>query len=95
MPIRFSLRGFRGPRPEAEAIRAPRAAGGDSQQVARANAHASKKQPMFKYLPRSDEYVMCWKTDHKWTGSCREFVLQLDDGSIHPARFQFTKNPNR
>ena len=50
---------------------------------------------MFKYLPRSDEYVMRWKTDHKWTGSCREFVLQLDDGSIHAARFQFTKNPNR
>jgi extracellular elastinolytic metalloproteinase len=64
-------------------------------EVARAKARASKKQPAFRYDRRSDEYVMLWKTDQKWTGSCREFVLQLDDGSVHVARFQFMKNPNR
>jgi hypothetical protein len=96
VPIRFSLRGFRGPRPEADGYpRSTRCGGGDGEQLARVHAHASTKQPMFKYLPRSDEYVMRWKTDHKWTGSCREFVLQLDDGSVHAAQFQFTKNPNR
>ncbi|HKH94979.1 MAG TPA: PxKF domain-containing protein, partial [Beijerinckiaceae bacterium] len=42
----------------------------------------------------SDEYMMLWKTDPKWTGKCREFMLQLDDGSVHVARFQFTKKPN-
>jgi Bacterial Ig-like domain (group 3) len=96
VPIRFSLRGFRGPRPEADGYpRSMRCGGGDSEQVARAHSHASTKQPMFKYLDRSDEYVMRWKTHQKWAGSCREFVLQLDDGSVHAARFEFTKNANR
>jgi hypothetical protein len=93
VPIRFSLDGFRGARPEADGYpRSTRCGGGDSEQVAR--ARAAKKQPVFKYERRSDEYVMLWKTDHKWTGSCREFVLQLDDGSVHVARFQFTKTPS-
>ena len=34
---------------------------------------------------------MLWKTDKKWAGSCREFVLKLDDGSVHTARFEFGK----
>jgi hypothetical protein len=32
-----------------------------------------------------------WKTERKWAGSCREFVLKLDDGSVHVAQFEFTK----
>jgi hypothetical protein len=95
VPIRFSLNGFRGARPEADGYpRSPRCGGGDVE-VARAKARASKKQAAFRYDRRSDEYVMLWKTDQKWTGSCREFVLQLDDGSVHVARFQFMKKPNR
>ena len=37
------------------------------------------------------DYVMLWKTDKKWAGTCRDFVLQLDDGSAHTARFEFSK----
>jgi len=93
VPVRFSLDGFRGARPEADGYpRSTRCGGGDAQ-VAR--ARAAKKQPAFRYERRSDEYVMLWKTDHRWTGSCREFVLQLDDGSVHVARFEFTNKPNR
>ena len=101
VPIRFSLNGFRGARPEADGYpRSTRCGGGDVETArARANAskkdRASKKEPAFKYVHRTDEYVMLWKTDQKWNGSCREFVLQLDDGSVHVARFQFTKKPNR
>ena len=29
------------------------------------------------------------KTDKKWSGTCRDFVLKLDDGSVHTARFEF------
>ena len=101
VPIRFSLNGFRGARPEADGFpRSTRCGGGDVE-VARAPAkaskkdRASKKDPAFKYVRRTDEYVMLWKTDQKWNGSCRDFVLQLDDGSVHVARFQFTKKPNR
>ena len=44
---------------------------------------------MFLYERRSDRYVMLWDTERKWAGTCREFVLKLDDGSVHTARFQF------
>ena len=95
VPIRFSLNGFRGARPEADGYpRSTRCGGGDVE-MARARAHAAKKESAFRYDKRSDEYVMHWKTDQKWTGTCREFVLKLDDGSVHVARFQFTKKPNR
>jgi hypothetical protein len=95
VPIRFSLHGFRGARPEADGYpRSTRCGGGDVEQIAR--ARAAKKQPVFKYERRSDEYVMLWKTDHKWMGNCREFVLRLDDGSVHVAQFQFAKKrPDR
>ena len=91
VPIRFSLNGYRGARPEADGYpRSARCGGGD---VQTARARASKKDAAFKYVQRTDEYVMLWKTDQKWNGSCREFVLRLDDGSVHTARFQFTRKP--
>ena len=90
VPIRFSLHGFRGPRPEAEGYpRSSRCGGGDVQQVAR--AAQGKKKSAFEYDRRSDKYVMLWKTDKKWAGTCRDLVLQLDDGSVHTARFEFAK----
>jgi hypothetical protein len=94
VPIRFSLHGFRGARPEADGYpRSNRCGGGDVEQIAR--ARAAKKQPAFRYDRHSDQYVMVWKTERKWMGTCREFVLKLDDGSVHVAQFQFTKKPDQ
>jgi hypothetical protein len=91
--IRFSLNGFRGQRPEADGYpRSTRCGGGD---VDQAGARGSKKKPMFLYERRSDKYVMLWDTERKWAGTCREFVLKLDDGSVHTARFQFVKHLGR
>jgi hypothetical protein len=88
VPIRFSLHGYKGERPEADGYpRSMRCGGGGSEQVAR----AAKKRPVFRYERRTDRYVMFWKTERKWAGTCREFVLQLDDGSVHTAQFQFVK----
>ncbi len=90
VPIRFSLNGFRGARPEADGYpRSIRCGGGDAEQITR--ARAAQKAPVFRYERRSDEYVMLWKTAHRWMGTCREFVLRLEDGSVHSARFQFMK----
>lgn len=92
VPIRFSLGGFRGPKPEADGYpRVSRCGGGDSEVIAR----AAKRKPMFTYLRHADQYAMIWKTDKKWAGSCREFVLMLDDGSVHTAVFEFGKKKNR
>jgi hypothetical protein len=94
VPIRFSLHGYRGPRPEADGYpRSQRCGGGDNEQVARASQ--GKKKPAFEYDRRSDRYMLLWKTDKKWAGTCRELVLKLDDGSVHTARFEFAKKRDR
>ena len=54
-------------------------------------ARGARKKPAFHYDRRSDSYVMLWKTEKKWAGSCREFALKLDDGSMHTAEFKFTQ----
>jgi len=41
------------------------------------------------YDPTSDQYIYVWKTDKAWAGTCRQLVVQLNDGSIHRANFQF------
>jgi hypothetical protein len=99
VPIRFSLDGFRGPKPEADGYPLSRRCGGgdDTEVVAKAakKSGSAKKKPVFTYVRRSDQYVMLWKTEKKWAGSCREFVLKLDDGSVHAAQFEFAKKKNK
>ena len=36
-----------------------------------------------------DQYHYNWKTDPAWAGTCRQLVVQLNDGSIHRANFKF------
>jgi hypothetical protein len=38
-------------------------------------------------------YSYLWRTDARWSGSCRRFVLTLADGSTHAALFRFTPAP--
>jgi hypothetical protein len=93
VPVRFSLGGFRGARPEADGYPRSTRCGGGDMQVARASHN--RKRPAFEYDRRSGKYGMLWKTDKKWAGSCREFVLGLDDGSVHTARFEFSKKRDK
>lgn len=37
----------------------------------------------------SGHYSYVWKTERAWAGTCREFILGLDDGSAHSAMFAF------
>lgn len=41
------------------------------------------------YDPLTDQYTYVWKTNKSWTGTCRQLVVILKDGSIHTANFQF------
>ncbi len=92
VPIRFSLNGFQGARPEASGFpRSTLCDGGDAQRITR----RAKKRPMFRYNERSDRYTLRWKTDGDWAGTCRELVLKLDDGTVHTARFEFGKRATR
>jgi hypothetical protein len=91
--IRFSLDGFRGAQPEAVGYpRSSRCDGGDMEQVV---ARGARRKPAFHYDRRADEYQLLWKTERRWAGSCREFTLKLDDGTVHGAEFDFVKRLGR
>lgn len=34
-------------------------------------------------------YIYQWKTDKSWAGTCRQFIMLLDDGTYHRANFAF------
>jgi Tol biopolymer transport system component len=42
-----------------------------------------------RYEPGSGRYAYVWKTDPAWAGTCRAFVLRLDDGSTHVLGVRF------
>ena len=41
------------------------------------------------YNPATDQYIYVWKTEQGWAGTCRQLVVQLNDGTIHRANFKF------
>jgi len=41
------------------------------------------------YDPTADQYIYVWKTEKAWAGTCRQLVVELNDGSIHRANFKF------
>jgi DNA-binding beta-propeller fold protein YncE len=41
------------------------------------------------YDPTSDQYIYVWKTEAGWAGTCRQLVVELNDGSVHRANFKF------
>jgi sugar lactone lactonase YvrE len=41
------------------------------------------------YDPLTDQYIYVWKTEQGWAGTCRQLVVQLNDGSTHRANFKF------
>ena len=41
------------------------------------------------YDSATDQYKYVWKTNKLWRGTCRVFILKLNDGSEHYAKFSF------
>lgn len=92
VPIKFSLGGNQG--------LSIFAAGYPTSNVAACDAAASEDvieatvtagQSSLSYDASSDRYVYVWKTDKAWAGSCRQFRLKLDDGTLHVANFKLLK----
>jgi predicted extracellular nuclease len=44
------------------------------------------------YDEEADEYILTWKTQRSWFGSCRTLVLTFDDGSYVGASFEFVRS---
>src|SRR5829696_768814 len=38
-----------------------------------------------------DHYTYAWNTDETWSGSCRQLILKLNDGSQHLVNFKFVE----
>jgi hypothetical protein len=97
IPVKFSLDGDQGleifeveygeeypksvefvcglPDPNAIALEGTDAAGGSS----------------LSYDATNDQYTYVWKTEKAWTGTCRQLIVKLIDGTYHRANFNFTK----
>jgi hypothetical protein len=43
------------------------------------------------YRRRKQRYLFRWKTDRRWAGSCRQFMLKLKDGTVKRADFKFVR----
>jgi hypothetical protein len=41
------------------------------------------------YNAATDQYIYVWKTEPSWAGTCRQLVVELNDGSVHRANFKF------
>jgi hypothetical protein len=42
-----------------------------------------------QYSASTQIYTYVWKTQKAWSGTCRRFVLRLDDGTVRVAEFRF------
>ena len=45
-----------------------------------------------RYFRWWGRYVLVWQTDRAWAGTCRAFILKLDDGSTHAFVVRFDKS---
>lgn len=43
----------------------------------------------FSYDHGTGQYQYVWKTEKAWTGTCRQVILTLQDGTVHQAEFRF------
>ena len=93
VPIRFSLDGYRGDDVLADGY--PQVAEvecGAGETPESGTPARSVWRRGLRYRPSRDRYVYWWKTKRRWAGGCRQFLLRLDDGSLHRAEFRFTRS---
>ncbi len=41
------------------------------------------------FRTRKERYLFMWRTQRDWAGTCRQFMLKLDDGTVRRADFEF------
>ena len=85
VPIRFGLGGDQGLDVIEEGW--PRVAEVECGSGAAADDGAGARVSKLRY--RSGKYWLWWKTERRWKGSCRQFLLKLDDGTVQRAEFRF------
>jgi hypothetical protein len=92
IPVKFSLGGDQGL--DILAAGYPRSEEVDCSQIAHAQVDGVEEtttagSSSLTYDAESGRYHYVWKTSGEWSSSCRQFVMKLDDGSVHRANFRF------
>jgi len=47
--------------------------------------------PALSFDAASGRYNYVWKTDKPWANTCRQLILNFNDGSVQRANFKFTQ----
>jgi hypothetical protein len=92
IPVKFSLGGDQGL--DVFAAGYPRSEVVDCTQIAHALVDGIEETvtagaSSLTYDAESGRYHYVWKTATDWSGSCRQFVMKLHDGSVQRANFKF------
>jgi Tol biopolymer transport system component len=90
IPLKFSLSGNKGLNIFAAGFPASQqinCVGGDP--VSPVEETVTAGASSLSYDPTIDRYIYVWKSDRAWRGTCRQLMVQLNDGSLHVANFQF------
>jgi len=91
--IQFDLGGDRGA--DVLAAVAPatsaRVACGDGAPQGGTSPVVSAKRGIVYFDARLDRYVLPWRTDRRWAGTCRRLTLRLTDGEEYTADFRFVR----
>lgn len=94
VPVKFSLAGDRGLAILAAGSPTSRridCAGGATNEVDDTELAVTAGNNGLHYDSTADQYIYVWKTDKALVGTCRQFTLTLNDGTTHPALFEFKK----
>jgi hypothetical protein len=90
LPVQFGLGGNQGLSivaagyPKSQAI-----ACGSTVRVDGDTPTATAGQSGVTFDSISSTYTYVWKTDGSWSGTCRQFVVKLVDGTVHRANLRF------
>jgi hypothetical protein len=90
VPIRFELGGNQGLDVIADGWPQVAVVGCDFTAEPEAGEPARSSRSLL-YRRHQRRYVLIWKTDRRWAGSCRQFMLKLEDGTVKRADFRFVR----
>ena len=88
--VRFSMDGFHGRDVMAQGF--PQVAEtqcGDASEPASGGSRPHPRRTPVAAPGRS--YLLLWRTRPHWAGTCRQFLLGLDDGTVHRAAYRFKR----
>ena len=86
IPVKFSLAGFHGLDVFAQGF--PKSQPIDCSTGAPTGAATPTSGPGLAYEPMTDQYNYTWDTNRAWSGTCRQLIVLLRDGTEKRANFR-------